>query len=271
MRDLLNKLKRDFSNRENLDIYVTILASFVVAGLGLAGIVEVSIILAALLGIMAIVSMSLLINRDSQERIQLALRENESGIQEALERIEPHCLSERFFRKDYPSLNIRPLIRKAHSAFFWGFAFTSIIPSLRDDFERGILNGLQLKFLFIKPGSEAAEMAVSGSEKQDKSDFDHAVRGNLRILTNISRRLQKNSVEEGLELKVNNYLPPFSLIAIDPELPGGKMFVRIASYRMNRTEVPWFELDREVDRTWFKVFLTQFNSIWKESEEWDED
>ncbi len=269
MKFIWETIKRDLSNRQNIDIYLTILVSLIIGGLGFFDIVGESQIRAALLAVLAILSLSLLISRASQEKINQALENHKQSIQKTIEKIEPPCLSDRFFREDYPGLNIQPYIREAQKAYFWGFAFTSTIPTLRDDFENGLINGLELKFLFIKPDSDASKMAVKGSEKQDKNEFDRAVRGNLLTLSSMSKRHLKQTSKKSIEIKVFDYLPPFSIIAVDPHLPRGKMFVRIASYQMDRSKVPWFELEKKIDKNWFEVFSEQFETVWNNAEDWN--
>ena len=59
----------DIRYRQNLDIYIAVLLAFVISGLGFFQVTDLNIIASAILTILALVSISLLVNRRENESI----------------------------------------------------------------------------------------------------------------------------------------------------------------------------------------------------------
>lgn len=70
---ILQKLVTDIKRRQNIDIYITILIAVVVSILGLVQVANQAVISSAVLATLALVSFSLLMNRQENEEIRKAL------------------------------------------------------------------------------------------------------------------------------------------------------------------------------------------------------
>jgi hypothetical protein len=66
-----------------------------------------------------------------------------------------------------------------------------------------------------------------------------------------------------LEVRVIDYLPPWTIMAFDPQKPNGQIFVSLLSYRdINENRVS-FRLDAIKDGEWVRVFRDQFENLWE--------
>ena len=82
---------------------------------------------------------------------------------------------------------------------------------------------------------------------------------NLRHNLNLLDPLLK---ENCFELRVVDYLGPYTLYAYDPDSPHGKMDLRISSFRGKHELRPTFRIDHERDPDWFDYFYDQFTQVW---------
>ncbi len=76
----IRRIWQDIRNGQNIDIYITVTVSFVVAILSAFGVTNQTLISSAILAILALVSASLLSNRRANESIESALRAVEKSI-----------------------------------------------------------------------------------------------------------------------------------------------------------------------------------------------
>jgi len=248
---------QDIQNRQNFDVYITIVLAIIVAILGTFGLASQSIISSAILATLGLLSFSVLANR----------RENEDLSKHLAKIREQNVSPTDIFKRDYDRLELREVTRNARKVFFWGFSFTTSVPMLGDYILTGVQDGLEARFLLVEPSSNSARMAVFGASKEAESDFDMSIKGSLVRLS----RFQKSSTVGKLEVRVVDYFPPYRIIAIDPHLPTGRMIVRMTSPTRYRDGAPVFELTRAKDEKWFDYFATQFEYIWANANEYDKD
>lgn len=70
---LIQGILQDFRRRQNLDVYITVLIALVVSILGIIQVADQIIISSAILATLALVSISLLMNRRENDEVQNAL------------------------------------------------------------------------------------------------------------------------------------------------------------------------------------------------------
>lgn len=248
---LFQRIWQDILARQNFDIYITVVLAFMVAILGLFGIVDQTIISSAVLATLALTSVSLLMNRRENEDIQLALSRIETT----------DCSAEQFFMHKYDRSVLHDFIKTSHRIFFWGLTLTITIPFLKDEIERGLKSGLEVRFLLLKPSSNAVEMAAFRTKSASIDRINLTLQMNLMHLAD----LMKYSQNGKLEVRVVDYLPPWYMVALDPHLPTGHMFIRLNSFR-NDAARPSFQLSATNDSDWFHFFIQQFEAVWEEAD-----
>jgi hypothetical protein len=246
----LQHVRQDFRHKQNLEIYIVICLALTASALDVFQPDNQAYISAATLAVLGAVSFFLLGNRHENREIQAAIAKINATV----------TLPESFLLHEYDRYYAARPMHTARKIFFWGQDFQVIVPTVREDLERGLRNGLEVRFLFIEPSSEAARMAVFSETDRDLDEFNRVIEGNLATVS----RLARSTPAGKLDVRVINYFPGLNITAIDPDLPTGRMLVRMVSFR-NR--YPTFELTRAEDGKWFDFLVQQFEAVWKEAKE----
>ena len=250
----LTAIWQDIRTGQNLDIYVTITLSIVVGILGVFGIVNQTIISGAVLATLALVSAIMLQNRRENDSLQNAILQIRNTSE----------LSEPFLQHEFFSYSVQnQLLSTTHKVFFWGFTFERMIPHVRNTLERRLQSGLEVRFLIIKPNSSAVKMAAFRSPYQDENRINIMLG---TIVSDLNIIAQKATPPAKLEVRVTDYLPAWTIMAFDPHLPNGQMFVSLLTFRTPGENRPSFKLNSTKDSEWFHIFTEQFEALWKEAE-----
>ena len=255
----MNRIRRLTENiRQGLDFYITALLAGIISVLGMIGVADQTVISSAILAILCLISYGLIKNRRQEEEIRtklLQLSVNEK-------------LSDRFLSHDFNPYELKERIIHAKKSIFWGPTFTQTVQTLTSSISQWLQEGNSFRFLLIEDHVSSSEMA--------------AFRNILRRTTNKVNKLVENTLlrlaeikdananfSGSLEVRVINYLPPWTMIATEPDSSDGFMSVRLLPYRILNDKRPLFTLRREKDNYWFQYFLYQFEAVWEEGKEID--
>ncbi|MBI5294222.1 MAG: hypothetical protein HY869_02015 [Chloroflexi bacterium] len=247
----LKGILQDIRQKQNLDIYLAIIIAIVVSILGAAQIADQTVVSSTVLATLALVSLSLLANRRENDEIQNNLSKLTGTGQ----------LADKFFRKEHDTSKVLQLIRNSRKVYFLGSSFTALIPLIREELSNNPPNELELKFLLMKPSGHAASIAAFRGDRS----IDEVNSSIVKSLSDIEQ-LAKKMINGKVECRVIDYLTPYNIEAFDPQLPSGRMFVRLAAFRTSTFIRPLFDLTSKNDSAWFKFFLEQFETLWEESD-----
>ena len=158
----IKRIGHDIHIGQNIEIYLGVLISATIAVLSAFNITNQTITLSVLLGAMALVTSSMLVNRRQNEEIKDVL----SNLKDT------RSLAARFFHKEDDIKEIEQIIRNSQQVVLWGYTLTSHIPYLREVIWERVERGLQLRILLIDPSGKALEMAAfrSSGENQELKD-----------------------------------------------------------------------------------------------------
>lgn len=249
---LLQNVWQDIRSGQNIDAYITIGIAIIIAVLGITGSASQNIVLSAILAVLALVTTGLLVSRQENKKLQ-----------DAVSRIEKlDHLADKFFGREYDRTELKKSIRTSRKAFFWGLNFSRTIPLLKDDIEYGLENGLEIKFLLMKPASQVIEMAAFRSRDSNVDELNSTLEINISKLLTLSKKISSGS----LEVRCVNYLPCCTIVCFDYHLLSGRMFARLSTFRISNEARPTFELTRKDDNYWYGFFVEQFEAVWKEAE-----
>lgn len=240
--------------RPNLDIYLTVAISLVVAVLGIVGVASQTVISAAVLATLALVSTSMLQNR----RENSSLRDLVSQLQNASEFGEPFLGRE---PTSYSSQN--EFLSIAQKAFFWGLTFERMIPHVRYTLEHRLQSGLDARFLILERESNAVKMAAFRDPYRNQDGEIDAVLDT--VISDLKRLTERVTAPAKLEVRAVDFLPPCTVIAFDPHLPNGQMYVSLLPFRGANENRPTFKLRVVKEKEWVRMFTEQFEALWKEA------
>ncbi|MGF1430631.1 hypothetical protein [Kitasatospora sp. LaBMicrA B282] len=163
----------------------------------------------------------------------------------------------RFFVEQDDLTVIKDLVLNAENeVWLWGTTLPMHIPYLETYLAGALAKGVLVKILLIKPASAAMDMAAFRSPDHDAQNMEERLATYLEILHRLAAR------GRGLEVRLVDYLAPYTLYAYDPGLSGGRMDLRLGSFHGDHDLRPTFQLLRGRDGDWFDYFYEQFTRVW---------
>jgi hypothetical protein len=146
-----------------------------------------------------------------------------------------------------------------------GTTLSMHVPYLQPALQHAIANGRDVRILLIKPAGAAMDMSAlrAGPDGLGCQEQEEHLSTNLATL----RRLAQAG--PGLEVRLIDYLAPYTLYAYDPGLDTGKMQMRLGSFLGDHYLRPTFQVERARDESWFDYFYEQFVSIWNAADRYD--
>ncbi|WP_420115961.1 hypothetical protein [Micromonospora sp.] len=168
----------------------------------------------------------------------------------------------RFFAEQDDLIEISHLIQQAQDeVWLWGTTLSMHIPYLDIYLGQALARDVRVKVLLINPGGAAMSMlAFRAGPAWGRQTLEERLAINLGLL---DRRLTQG---DGLEVRLVDYLPPYTLYAYDPGLDDGSMELRLGSVGGRHELRPTFRLIRQRDGEWFDYFYEQFTTVWNAAE-----
>jgi hypothetical protein len=257
--NILNRLRRvghDIRTGQNIDVYIAIVISVIVALLNIFSIPSQAIIFSTLLVIMALVLSSMLVNRQQNEETMAMLSNLKSTRAPA---------ASFFYKEEHNIVEVQRAIRSSQKVILWGYTLSTPIPYLREEIEKGLDRGLQMSILLIKPSGIALEMAAFRSKtRTTKNRLNKELEDNLDHLEEI----KKGRPNANFEFKVIDYFAPYTMYIYDPHLSNGKIVVKLSVFDTSGAERPTYNLTKKDDEFWFLFHLNQFEIAWKKAQLW---
>ena len=235
---------------------ITILIAVLVAALGFLKIVEVEILIAAVLIVLASIASLLIISHKVMIQFQdQADNPNISKILLTFGKLEKDV------HLDISAADEIWLLSRTGRGWWKNF---------EDDFKNG-LNRKNIRFLFLDPNNAALEMVVkSDLEPWNKFDYNpNKLWAEKDESINFLNHLQEEYNDE-INLKVIDHLPAWSLLIINPNKISKetKIYVELASYHASATNRPVFKVTLQ-DIEYFILFKKdEFERMWEKARPW---
>lgn len=240
----------DIRNRENLDVYTTIGLAIVISILGAFGITSIEVVASTVLGVLGLISVSLLQNRRENERVLRSLSKLEAEIS-AVQYLKN--------RTDYPPL--QETLANARMVCLMGPTLVNLFSSWSGYFreQQMVKHGTKFRVLIIDPESEAVESMHRFFRIPSSVDLKVDLR---KTLSSIHSSI-KIGVEPGsIEVKLLQAHPHYSMILVNPYDDDGKIFVEFVGFQVPIHAHPHIELSRQKDGQWYDYFLAHFSRSW---------
>jgi hypothetical protein len=242
---------------DDVDLYVTLLASALLVGWSVLGDVTADQIAAATLTVLALLCIVLLRNR-----------RHDAHLRDALDHLTgTGAQAGRFFSSQVDDLDeVRSRIHGSREIWMLGTTLGIHLPALAADLRAAVEKGLYVKILLVRPDSKAMEMAAFRSGVMTTEQLSQTMLSNLRVLLLSTPA----SIRGSLEVRVVDYLAPYTLYAYDPDGAKGVLDIRLPNFRGSHWVRPTFRVSRERDGDWFEHFRAQFADLWEAGEPYGE-
>jgi hypothetical protein len=178
------------------------------------------------------------------------------------------CLQERLEHPDIDE-NIRPfndfheeiLERIEHADEIWLLSRTGRgwwKYYFEEFFERSGNNIIPLRFLFIDPDSPAVTMIKEGSVPEWEDPNCYSLENSMRNFLDMLKRNMRIT-----PLKVMNYLPPWTMLIINPNKRNkhSAIYVELGRYGADHLNRDTFKIRPGVSST-FDTYIQEYNNIW---------
>lgn len=122
-----------------------------------------------------------------------------------------------------------------------------------------------VRLMLVDPDGSAVQMIADSA--MGISDCD-LLRKNIKSFFVELAELQPR-FKGGLEVRVLDHLPAWTLLLIDPKDDRGVIYVELAAFRANCQKRPTFRLVKKADKEWFERFQEEFEVMWDRAQEID--
>jgi hypothetical protein len=237
-----------------LDSYLAIFACFAIFILDLFYDPDQSTISQVLLVTLGILAYSTIITRRTHEDIKNSLSQLSRPTTSIRE-----TLQQRYVHSD-----VAKNMRDCLVVWFWGITFTRTIPILKDNIEKGLESGVEIRVLMIKPRSDAVRMNALRKRHGDEERINTQLTQNLSALADLYRRCRSSPGK--LEVRCIDFLPPWTIIVLDPFRSTGRFYLRFSSFCIPNEDRLTLDVTQQGEKELFEHFVRQFQSIWNNSE-----
>jgi len=237
---LIDQIRGDFQNRRNLDVYVTIVAASVIAGLSFFDVLPPDKIGPTVLAVLAVMAFNLLATRVGVE----------SARAERPER----------FNSNFPADMITKR-EDCDDVYLIGVSLSRTIEGSYGAFERNLKRGARLRILLTNPAADATALDARGQiTRPALVDIKHEIEQSLRQMAQL-----KKSTGGNLEVRLTRVALKFGMQFLTPDSRTAEMHVQLYSFRLVGESRPMFTLTH-ADGEWFDCFAAQATALWEDAE-----
>ena len=245
---LLRRMRADLLAGDNLEIYTTAVLSLVLAVLGVLGAVGGDVLAAATLATLALLASGMLGSRRQVAELAAEVRTRSKG---------ELCVDD-FLGKG--KADLLEQVRAAQDIRIVGVTLARTLRDLVDELQRRVVAGAVVKVALIDPAGSGPEEVARRSTIPDRAGM---YRNRLRSSVDLLRELAETPGAEGrVEVRFLDFVPAFGIGLLDPQRPGGRIYVDIYSHSSASGDAVFTVLPHR-DGEWFRHFQTEFDSVWE--------
>lgn len=253
-----SQIASDIRSGKNIDLYLTFPVAIAVIALTLIGVAAEKAIpglISALLSLLAVASLN--------------TRRQNDDLREILQRSQAQeGLANRFFWRRHDVEQVKDLILgSSREVWLWGATLSMHVSELKPTIEQALARGISVKVLLISQEPEGAmPMAAWRAGHPDRAELEDELSTNLRKLRQIVGRANTATEQPGrghLEVRLINYLAPYTIYGYDPFGPTGRLDIRLSGIHTAHDARPGFTLQAARDGDWYNHFKNQLDAAWR--------
>ena len=242
---LLHRIWQDFRQGENIDLYLTIMGSIVLAALNIVNVVLPSWITSLNLSVLALLSLAILGNRYRIERI-----------------LEKITARNGLLLMEFPD-DVARDIEKSKELTILGVGLSRTLRVHYSRFLEKLQRGDTIRILLVNPDSPACDITAMREYAPTTPDGQRAaIRRSLSMLYELSQQTAGQ-----LEIRLADHPLAFGAIVGDPETSQGVLYLWHYGFKTRDANRPKMIL-RPVDGYWYELFKEEVASIWDSATPW---
>jgi len=188
-----------------------------------------------------------------------------------------------------PNPDMTQILTQASTIYILGYSFVGFLGTFNDSLTKAVIGGTCVKIMIINPKKQAIkiiqsevlksklksgiitlEESKSKAAQKVKKIFrsEEDIEGALSYARSIARR-SKGVGTGSIEVRLIDWIPSCSMIFLNPEREDGRLILGIYTpyFNLATENRPHVVLTPKKDSHWYKSYLHQFNTLWKESDE----
>ena len=246
---ILKRIWDDVRHGKNIDLYVTVSASIVLTLLSLLGRVSETKITSITLSVLALIAISLLVNRYKVEELLNNSRTNDI-----------------VFFDEFPESMISE-IENANELWLSGVTLSSIFLLHFSTLEHMAAKGRKIKALLVQPNGSAVENAASRAYVPSALNVERVADDILRTLENLCHLKKISPLPNNIEIRTINHPMERRIIGINPHTATGVLYIANYSFRTPSGAKPKFVLQAR-DGKWYDFYVEEFELLWANGKKW---
>ena len=157
-------------------------------------------------------------------------------------------------------------LERAQEIWLVGISLARTVYTYYSILAHHVSDGGRLRILLVNPASPAAE--ITATRTLARRTPDHQQKLIRQTLGQLRELAAEAGASEGLEIRLTDYLPPFTGIYINPQSASrGRIYIDYHAYRMSSGDGPRLALRPQHGR-WWEHYHSQFESLWVYATPW---
>ncbi|HEV2381253.1 MAG TPA: hypothetical protein VG206_15850 [Terriglobia bacterium] len=244
----LRRVLEDVKNGENIDLYVTLLVAVILVTMNVLGFVATERLLPLNLAILALITLSLLVNRHRLNDVV--------GTISALK-------DRAVFLEEFPA-DFSVQLDEAREVWLTGTHHSAVLTSHYQLFETKVNRGDRLRFLLLDPKGTAYKMAAMrfpglvGAEQE-----------RMRIESSLATLLALQALApDRVEIRVIDFPLDYTAYLLDPTSGRGAIYLERYTFKVSGgSRKPKFVYKKR-DGRWFEHLLAEVGHLWETAKPW---
>lgn len=243
---IIRRIISDIQRGENIDLYLTIPAAFMVGLVNLSGVVKPEVVASLTLIVLGAVATSILGNRYRVESLASKLSPTVANT----------------FVDEFPE-TFKQDFEAASEIWLIGATLDNIVNWFYSTIERKLQHGHTFRVLIIDPDSAAVEL--SDMRAYSKPNAERARNEKIGVLQDFCDL--RETAPDRLSIRTVGHPLGHSLIAMNPNQLSGILYVSYYPFKTPGGSLPKFVM-RAVDGRWYEHFKQEAENLWSAGQDW---
>lgn len=252
MKKIIERFVNDIKLGENIDLYITLSLSLVLAIFGAIGVIQVSILSAGILATLSTHAYSMLATR----RTLIDFSEDFASLR-STENVP--------FKSRRGYKPFRDLIADTSTLWLFGPSLINVWPPHQDLLLKKVRSGGELRIMVFNPMSVRLPILaeqIGRSPESLKIDI-------IKTLEECKAFICEGFGSGRFEVRLTEMLPGYNMVICDSTQSKGYMTVEFFGYRSSLNDRPHIELSVSRNRDWFDHYLNEYDELWKSAIPYD--
>lgn len=244
----LRRAIEEIKQGENIDLYLTVIAAFVVVGISIFGIATSNIISSVTLAILGLIAIATLKNRHEFGEAIQGLAELRGNAHAGDFFLSEKMISDQSFAT-------------ADTIFLLGMTLSRTTREYIYVLGQRLVAGANIRIVILDPTMDSLleQLALRSTGKTSVQYWRSRIEAVQTIIHIIAETPDAKGV---LEVGYLPYIPSFGFTIVDPDEPDGMCFVELYHHESAKPN-PAFQLRIGTDADWYKFFQEQADILWK--------